>query len=315
MQLWRQIRRWLVVLALALAAPAFLPAAVANPFQPGTTRDVTAQNAPAPGGVLARIAAAQREMNESISAKFREMQAGSSTALFGILVLSFAYGALHAAGPGHGKSVVASYLLARPQAWPAGIAIGTLSSLLQGAVSVLIVIVLALVFEVGGLDLMAHATVIEVVSYGLIVMIGGWLLFQAVTGRGCGHGHHHHHDDHGHACDAHDHHHGERDRTTLGLILAAGITPCASAVIIMLFALAQDAIAVGIGAAFAMSLGMGVTVSAVALLSIFGRRTVTAAVAGNAHVGMLVERGLMLAGSLLVIGLAGLLMLGAWVRI
>ena len=107
----------------------------------------------------------------------------------------------------------------------------------------------------------------------------------------------------------------ERDRTTLGLILAAGITPCASAVIIMLFALAQDAIAVGIGAAFAMSLGMGVTVSAVALLSIFGRRTVTAAVAGNARVGMLVERGLMLAGSLLVIGLAGLLMLGAWARI
>ena len=208
--------------------------------------------------------------------------------------------------------MVASYLLARPQAWPAGIAIGTLSSLLQGAVSVLIVIVLALVFEVGGLDLMAHATVIELVSYGLIVMIGAWLLFQAVTGRGChAHGHHHHIRSTRMPATAHGHDHGGRDTTTLGLILAAGITPCASAIIIMLFALAQDAIAVGIGAAFAMSLGMGVTVSAVALLSIFGRRTVTAAVAGNARIGMVVERGLALAGALLVIGLAGLLMLGA----
>ncbi len=308
------MRRWLIALTLALAALAAVPAALANPFQPGTTRESSAQTAPAPGGLLSRIALAQREMNELISAKFHEMQAGSSAAFFGILVLSFAYGALHAAGPGHGKSVVASYLLARPQAWPAGIAIGTLSSLLQGAVSVMIVIVLALAFEVGGLDLMAHATVIELVSYGLIVLIGAWLLFQAVTGRGChAHGHHHH----DHACDAHGHSHGHdgRDTTTLGLILAAGITPCASAIIIMLFALAQDAIAVGIGAAFAMSLGMGVTVSAVALLSIFGRRTVTAVVAGNARLGMVVERGLALAGALLVIGLAGLLLLGTWARL
>jgi nickel/cobalt transporter (NicO) family protein len=304
------MRRWLIALALVLAALAALPAAFANPFQPGATRESSAQNAPAPGGLLSQIARAQRDMNESISAKFHEMEAGSSAALIGILALSFAYGALHAAGPGHGKSVVASYLLARPQAWPAGIAIGTLSSLLQGAISVLIVILLALVFEVGGLDLMAHATVIEVVSYGLIVMLGVWLLFQAVTGRGCHvHGHDHDHHDH------HAHGHGGRDKTTLGLILAAGITPCASAIIIMLFALAQGAIAVGIGAAFAMSLGMGVTVSAVALLSIFGRRTVTAAVAGNARLGMAVERGLMLAGSLLVIGLAGLLLLGAWARL
>ena len=314
------MRHWLLALALALAALAALPVAQANPFQPGATREATPQKAPAPDGFLARIATAQREMNESISAKFREMEAGSSAALIGILILSFAYGALHAAGPGHGKSVVASYLLARPTAWPAGIAIGTLSSLLQGVVSVLVVVVLALVFQVGGLDLIAQATVIEVVSYGLIVMIGAWLLFLAVTGRGC---HAHGHDAHGHSCAAHGHHHDhphdhghiKRDATTLSLILAAGITPCASAIIIMLFALAQDALTVGIGAAFAMSLGMGVTVSAVALLSIFGRRTVTAAVAGNARVGLIVERGLALAGSLLVIGLAGLLMLGAWARL
>src|SRR5688572_23959417 len=116
MHLRRAMKGWLIAFALALAALAAMPAAFANPFQPGTTRDAAAQNAPAPGGLLSRIAAAQREMNESISAKFHEMQAGSSAALFGILLLSFAYGALHAAGPGHGKSVVASYLLARPQA-------------------------------------------------------------------------------------------------------------------------------------------------------------------------------------------------------
>lgn len=305
--------RWLVAFALFIGALAGVPGASANPFQPGTTREAAPQGAPVGSSLLSSIAKAQRDMNEAISAKFREMKAGSPTALLGIFMLSFVYGALHAAGPGHGKSVVASYLLARPKAWPAGIAIGTLSSLLQGAISISIVILLALIFEVGGLDLMAHATAIEVVSYGLIVLIGFWLLAQAATGRGChAHGHGHHQYDHDCAAHGHD---KPRDGTTLGLILAAGITPCASAIIVLLFALAQDALAVGIGAALAMSLGMGVTVSAVALLSIFGRRTVTAAVAGNARIGLLVERGLALAGSLLVIGLAGLLMLGAWTRL
>jgi nickel/cobalt exporter len=307
--------RWLLALGLLLGILAVPPEGLANPFQPGSTREAAPRRAPPPGGFTASIAAMQRDMNEAISAKFREMEGGGSPAvLFGILLLSFVYGALHAAGPGHGKSVVASYLLARPKAWPTGVAIGTLSSLLQGVVSILLVLVLALVFQIGGLDLMAHATVIEVISYGLIVLIGAWLFFEAVTGRGC-HAHGHVHD---HAC-GHDHHHGHdhgtaRDRTMVGLILAAGITPCASAIIVLLFALAQDALAIGIGAALVMSLGMGVTVSAVALLSIFGRKTV-AAFAGHGRAAVVIERGLALAGALLVIGLAGALMLGAWARV
>ncbi|HEX2114615.1 MAG TPA: hypothetical protein VHM01_09450 [Alphaproteobacteria bacterium] len=305
------MRNWLLALGLLFGMLAVPPDAAANPFQPGSTREASPRATPPPaGGFTATVAKMQRDMNEAISAKFREMENGGSPAvLFGILLLSFAYGALHAAGPGHGKSVVASYLLARPQAWPAGIAIGTLSSLLQGAVSILLVLVLALLFEIGGLDLMAHATVIEAVSYGLIVLIGAWLFYEAVTGRGC-HAHGHVHD---HACGHHDH--GKtKDRTTLGLILAAGITPCASAIIVLLFALAQDALAIGIGAALVMSLGMGVTVSAVALMSIFGRKTV-AVVAGHGRAALLIERGLAVAGSLLVIGLAGVLMLGAWERL
>jgi ABC-type nickel/cobalt efflux system permease component RcnA len=303
--------RWLAVLAVFAGLLAIPAGAAANPFQPGTTREASSRPASGPpGGFTATIAGMQRDMNAAISAKFREMESGGSPAvLFGLMLLSFAYGALHAAGPGHGKSVVASYLIARPRAWPAGIAIGTLSSLLQGAVSVLLVIVLALVFQVGGLDLMAHATVIEAVSYGLIVLIGLWLLYGAVTGRGC-HAHAHGHD---HACGAHDHD-GIKDRTTLGLILAAGITPCASAIIVLLFALAQDALALGIGAALVMSLGMGVTVSAVALLSIFGRKAIAIAT-GHGRTAVLIERGLSLAGALLVIGFAGVLMLGAWTRL
>jgi ABC-type nickel/cobalt efflux system permease component RcnA len=175
-------------------------------------------------------------------------------------------------------------------------------------VSIRLVLILAQIFEVGGLGLLAHATAIELVSYGLIVLIGGWLLYEAASGRGC-HAHGHVHD---HGCIQHDH--SRKDRTTLGLILAAGITPCASAVIVLLFALAQDALVTGIAAALVMSLGMGVTVSTVALLSIFGRKTITA-VAGHGSAALLVERALAVAGALLVIGLAGSLMLGAWARL
>jgi nickel/cobalt transporter (NicO) family protein len=304
------MRAWLIAFGLLLAACGLASHAAANPFQGGSApREASGGNA-----IYTAIAKAQRDLNQTISAKFRELdEGGSPTALFAVLALSFLYGVLHAAGPGHGKTVVASYLLARPQSWSTGIMIAAMSSLVQGLSSIAIVVVLALLFEIGGLDIMANATAVEVVSYGLIVLVGVWLFAQAVTGRGC---HHHPHGHDHHACEA-GHHHGTtaREPTTMGLILAAGLAPCASAIIVLLFALAQGAIVLGIIAALTMSLGIAATVCAIALASIFGRRLLTGFAAASPRATLVLERGLAVGGSLLVIGFAGLLLIGAWARL
>lgn len=301
----RLVRLALIVWLCALAA-----GATADPFRGGRPAE-TPVVAPAPAGLVATIANWQRTLNESIAAQFRDIgESGSPKALAAILALAFAFGAVHAAGPGHSKAVVASYLLARPTAWSKGLALGGVVSLTQGLVAIILVSVLGLAFELGGFDIMAKATAIEAVTYGLIVLVGLWMLVDAI--RGHDHGHHAH--DH-HAHHHHGHHHKHApNRGPLGLIVSAGLTPCASAIIVLLFALANGVYLIGIVAALAMSVGMAATVSAVGLMSMSGRRLATA-VAGHSRFSEVVDRGLHLVGAVLVITFATLLLLGAWARL
>jgi ABC-type nickel/cobalt efflux system permease component RcnA len=101
----------------------------------------------------------------------------------------------------------------------------------------------------------------------------------------------------------------------LALAFAAGLTPCASAIIVMLFALANHAFVIGIESAMAMSVGMAMTVSAIGIASIFARQLLQRAVAGSSRGSLVLERGLNLGGSLLLVVCAGLLFLGACSRL
>src|SRR5215469_15721392 len=109
----RASMRALACILLTLLALA-LPARAADPFHSGKPSEAAAAVAvPAFGGRLVAAAArAQRQLNSAISARFGAVATtGSGAALAGILLLSFAYGVLHAAGPGHGKMVVAAYFV------------------------------------------------------------------------------------------------------------------------------------------------------------------------------------------------------------
>ena len=93
------------------------------------------------------------------------------------------------------------------------------------------------------------------------------------------------------------------------------MAPCASAIIIMLFALANGALLVGTVAVLSLSLGMGLTVSAIGVLSILARGLMKRFAGGETAAGERLERVLAIGGSVLVVGFAGALMLGAWVRL
>jgi nickel/cobalt exporter len=298
----RHVLAALVCLAAALLAA---PAGADDPFRTGKPAEPATVTAPTvAGGFLLRLGRMQAEINETLSKRIHELkEAPSATMLAGALGLAFLYGVLHAAGPGHGKTVVASYFVARRRHWTAGIVLGGLISLIQGISAIAIVAVLGIVLRYAGLDVLGQTTLVEAVSYGLIALIGGTMLVQALRGAE----HHHHHHGPG------DHHHHGTSGTLMAL--AAGLTPCASAVIVMLFALANDAFAIGAEVALAMSVGMGLTVAAVGVLSIAARDLAERLAASGGARAVLVERGLNMLGAGLVLTVAGVLFLGAVSRL
>lgn len=83
------------------------------------------------GGFMAWLAERQHRLNDAISEAFHDAETKHSRAAFALILgLAFIYGVLHAVGPGHGKSVVASYFVAHHARWTSGILMGSAISLI-----------------------------------------------------------------------------------------------------------------------------------------------------------------------------------------
>ena len=101
--------------------------------------------------------------------------------LWGLIGISFLYGIFHAAGPGHGKAVISSYLLANEETWRRGVALSFASALLQALTAIVIVAIAAVLIGATAKMMGDTVRVIEIASYALIVLIGARLLW--VKGR------------------------------------------------------------------------------------------------------------------------------------
>src|SRR5467141_3749375 len=191
-----------------------------------------APRAPAPavpvGGVLGWIFAKQAEFYRQFSGLIRAAKADGS-AVWSLVGLSFLYGIFHAAGPGHGKAVISSYIVANDETWTRGVVLSFASALLQALVAVLVVGIAAVLLNATAATMKRAVDVIEIVSYALIILIGLRLLWvkgrafitalgtlhrPAAVGAAVTPAHHHHdhaHDHHEPAGGGHDHdHHGHQ---------------------------------------------------------------------------------------------------------
>src|SRR5499427_5406634 len=216
------------VIAGLLFAAGLLDGAFAQAAPFGAPRS----QAPAPpvGGVLGWIFAKQAEFYRQFSSLLRAAKTDGSAAwsLFG---LSFLYGIFHAAGPGHGKAVISSYIVANNETWTRGVVLSFASALIQALVAVVLVGMAAVVLNATAATMGRAVNVIEIVSYSLIILIGVRLLWvkgraflallhtlhrpaaasAAVTPRDHDHPHHDHaHHGHAHNGHDHDHHHDHR---------------------------------------------------------------------------------------------------------
>ena len=138
--------------------------------------------APAPpmGGVLGWIFAKQAEFYRQFSSLIRAAKADGSAA-WGLFGLAFLYGIFHAAGPGHGKAVISSYMVANEETWVRGVVLSFASALLQALVAVVLVGVAAALLNATAATMKRAVDLIEILSYSLIILIGLRLLW--VKGR------------------------------------------------------------------------------------------------------------------------------------
>ncbi|HEX2842202.1 nickel/cobalt transporter [Hyphomicrobium sp.] len=202
------------------------------------------------GDIWSYVLAQQQRINRELAGAVRQMKTGNVLdATLLLAFLSFTYGVLHAAGPGHGKAVISSYVLANEKTVRRGIMLSFLSAFIQALSAIAIVGVLAIALNATSLQITATEKWIETISWGFVALVGLWLLYGQISallkrraaaapvhdphhghghahahepasahaGCGCGHDHGHSHahahthtHDHAPAHAAHDHvHHAD----------------------------------------------------------------------------------------------------------
>ncbi len=267
----------LMLLALVWSMiPAAPPPPARNPFGVGPR-----EAAPAANGLGAMIVAYQASFYRELTATLKLLKE-SAAALPALLGLGFAYGVIHAAGPGHGKAVISAYILAddRSAAWR-GFSLSLAAALVQACVAVALVAHFTIVLGATARSMNEATRWVEIVSFAAIAAIGLAILWRktgvllaawrgeaSACAPGCSH-------------DAALPDAQRRPfRETAGVVLAAGIRPCAGAIIVLVFAASQGMVWAGVAATFAMAMGTALTTGALALLAV-GMKNVALTLAGG----------------------------------
>lgn len=326
----------LLGLALILAAAGISIAHAQSPLGIGTA-EPSFNTSGIFGGFFAWINMEQQRFYHTLTEAIKAMR-DDPWHLWSLIGLSFAYGVFHAAGPGHGKAVISSYMIANETELKRGVLLSFLSSMMQGAVAILLVGAAYLVLRGSSISMTQATHFLEVVSYALIAAFGGWLLFRKLRGmrarrlapavahdHGHSHAHHDHSHDHGHShvpgevCDTCGHAHApdpsmlKGDRFALreawSAIVAVGLRPCSGALIVLSFALLNGLYLGGVLSVFAMSIGTAITVSVLATLAVTAK-DLAVRYASNGSSAMRISNGIEISGALLVLVL-GIILLGA----
>jgi ABC-type nickel/cobalt efflux system permease component RcnA len=329
-----------MLLLLVILAP--LPGTAADLLGRPDSPAPTAASETAPPTVLpeplramvAGMVSVQSRLNAELRTQMQLARRGDSLRPALVIVLvSFLYGVFHAVGPGHGKMVVGGYVLSRRSRLLHGLAMSGMAALVQALAAIAVVGVLAAVLDMGSRRIMEQAAVLEVISYGGIILLGLWMAWGVISGRVCcshageaGHDHHAPHDhvhahDHDCAC-GHDHAPAPTlpppaaNRSELAGVLAAGamvgLRPCSGAILVLLFTLANHIFLIGVIATLAMGVGVAITVSAVSVGALGLHRGL--ARLGGRHEGVATHfrQTVALGGALAILLFGAAQLLGLW---
>lgn len=219
----------------------------------------------APHGPGGRVQTTGNRANDGFAGVFADAASGHGALVF-LLLAALAWGAVHALSPGHGKTMVAAYLVGTRGTARHALALGATVTVTHTAG----------VFALGLVTLGLSQYVLPEQLYPwlnlasglLVVLVGAGVLRGRLRrlrthAHAHGHTHHHHHD------------HAPEDlswRGLLGMGASAGLIPCPSALVVLLAAIAQHQVALGLLMIVAFSLGLAGTLTALGLLVVLGGR-------------------------------------------
>jgi ABC-type nickel/cobalt efflux system permease component RcnA len=291
----------------------------------------------------------QQRFYGRMSATLKAMRGPSAfVAGWTLMLLSFAYGVLHAAGPGHGKAVISTWLLATENELRRGVLISFMSAIIQALTAIVLVSVLFLVVASVGSTARNVASVLESASYALIGLLGLYLIWTAVrllaarraapspapagittrqsvalsdfTGfepmknQAAADGHVHGPDcgcGHAHLPAAKDLKGDFSFLRAFSLAFAVGIRPCTGAILMLVFANGLGLYWAGIASTFAMALGTFITVSVIAAIAVYGKKLAARLARGNSGLLDWAAIGMRLLGGVAIAFLGTILFLGS----
>lgn len=257
-----------------------------------------------------------------------------------LLLVSFLYGVFHAAGPGHGKVVLSTYLATQPSRIGQAMLLSTLAALLQAVVAIALIGLTGWLLGLSAREAQSWSLWLDRSSFLLVALMGGYLalraakvlyqtrqrrrplqirrltptakpaaselLLQATSGIkgsewcGCGHAH---------APSAQQLATATSWRDLCGIWLAMGIRPCSGALLILVLARVMEHFWLGAAATLAMAAGTAITVSLLALLSLKARHlALRLATSGGGNRVVQASQWMALAGGLVLMALGYSLM-------
>jgi ABC-type nickel/cobalt efflux system permease component RcnA len=210
------------------------------------------------------------------------------------LLAAFGLGAAHALTPGHGKTIVAAYLVGSRGTVKHAVFLGAIVTFTHTVSVFVLGIATLFLFRYVMPEKITQA--LGVISGLSIVAVGAWMLWKRLRGAAHGRHHHHHHDhdgdhhhdhDHHHAGHHHDHAHRHHDHahghhhvpelSWAGLVAlgaSGGLVPCESALILLLSAIALNRVGLGLLLLVSFSLGLAVLLTAIGMLVLFARHLI-----------------------------------------
>ena len=229
------------------------------------------------------IAQEQKVLREKLTAAISAMKSGDWGAIWKFLLICLVYGMLHALGPGHGKSIVVGYFIARRGRWRQGVALGAGITVTHTMSAVLLLLILYAIFKATVFTAFETGRIgIERASYALIMLTGVLLVVLGIkdfvtqrkqakiTAEGAvaepGSGN---------ALPP-----TARWREIIGVAAVTGIVPCPAVALIVLFCLLNSMVALSLLGALVICIGMTITNVAFGIAAVAFRKGIDK---GSAH--------------------------------
>jgi ABC-type nickel/cobalt efflux system permease component RcnA len=262
----------IVIVFMLLLLPWIGSAGAGNPFTSKTEARQVAPEPPIQSPFVMKIVVWQHRLQQTLSDLIRDFKIDARFGPLMVLMgLTFAYGAIHAAGHGHGKVVAMSYVLSHRPSMPGGVAFALCIAMIHGVSGIVGVIGLRYVIQRSVSQTLASVTEItQMVSFGLIAILGLGILVK-------------------HAAALFFRKNSPPEKKPEAIAgknvwpwaIAVGVVPCPAVVMVMLFCMSMDGLLLGLLLALCIALGMGATISLVVTTAILGKTGVLRAVSGK----------------------------------